>query len=441
MAEPSLNVPVPKKVLIAGDDAAFVPMAKRHLTDLGIGIVTHVTDGKQAWDELDRGGYDLIVMNWQLAALSGIALFNRIRHDPRYTMVPVIACSSKVQLDDFRLLDEFPCSRLLEKPSTQGNFHKTIIAVIQEAEWYRKRRPYTEKLFAQAYHDPERVGKTIKQLLKDAPNPIPASLMVADILYNQGHFQQAEVVFRKVLAYSHDSIPALNGIGKVLYRRGKPEEAFTFLRIAWRRCEQNIERLCLLGELEIGQHDSKSAAQYFEQALKIDTSHEKAHAGVIICRNLDEYVQRNSTVGLPRSFASICNSVGISLIRNEKMDNGLAQYRAALNFLGEDSAASLVMFNIGLGYARWQKWNEAYEWFAKSAEKSPPQFNKSRRWVERLQPMLKQVSGERASTLIQFEDSQDGVVTRLSDDEFHMLQDDDVEVVDVDEGWFEDIYD
>ena len=442
VAERMNNVPEPDRVLIIGDDMSFVPQIKRVLADMVATDVEQIVDGAQAWERLRHEDFDLIVLHWKLAGLSSLALFNRIRSDKQYAMVPVLVASNNLQQDDFRLLDEFPCSHLVELPVSGPEVAKATRAVLEEAEWYLRRRPFVERLFVQAYHDSTRIRHSIKQLLKDAPNPVPASLMVAEILMSQGHLDQAETIYRKVLSYSRDSIPALNGIGKVLYKRGKPEEAFTFLRVAWRQCEKNIERLCLLGELEIGNHDAKSAESYFRQALAIDRDHIKASAGVMICRNLHEYVRRHTAVGLPRSFASVCNSVGISLIRNEEMDRGLEQYEAALKFLGKDPVAGLVMFNMGLGFARWQRWDDAYEWFEKSARLSPPEFKKANQWVERLNRVAGKPAEDRG-TLVAFEEGDEIQVVDapLGSDSSFSVEGADIEEIAVDDSWFEDIYD
>lgn len=62
----------------------------------------------------------------------------------------------------------------------------------------------------------------------------------------------------------------------------------------------------------------------------------------------------------------------------------MAQYRAALQLVSDPYAAAQVMFNLGLGYLRWRKTDEARQWFEAAAAKSGGRLAKARRYREAL---------------------------------------------------------
>ena len=78
---------------------------------------------------------------------------------------------------------------------------------------------------------------------------------------------------------------------------------------------------------------------------------------------VEEFLAHNALHIANRNFASMCNSVGISMIRSQKMPQGIEQYRLALQFLGFSFTGGRVAFNLGLGYLKWGKYHEALEWW------------------------------------------------------------------------------
>jgi len=83
------------KILIAEDDAVsrmlLTSMLKK---ERGYELVA-VNDGQAAWFELERNpGFDLAIIDVMMPGLSGFELLERLRHDARFTNLPVILCSA-----------------------------------------------------------------------------------------------------------------------------------------------------------------------------------------------------------------------------------------------------------------------------------------------------------------------------------------------------------
>lgn len=150
----------------------------------------------------------------------------------------------------------------------------------------------------------------------------------------------------------------------------------------------------MLGEVEAAQQEFESARGYFKQALSVDTDSKKAQAGIELCNSVEDFVAHNARYDVGNNFASMCNTVGISLIRSKKMAEGIAQYQSALNFLGTGFTGGRVAFNLGLGYMKWSKFEESQKWFSKAREMIPNGFPKLDDYIERVTRAIEAQAGE-----------------------------------------------
>jgi CheY-like chemotaxis protein/HPt (histidine-containing phosphotransfer) domain-containing protein len=75
-------LPFPLRVLIAEDNEVNQLVARRMLEEVGASV-TVVPDGQQALSALERGVFDLVIMDCQMPALDGFATTARIRDQER----------------------------------------------------------------------------------------------------------------------------------------------------------------------------------------------------------------------------------------------------------------------------------------------------------------------------------------------------------------------
>src|SRR5690606_33589344 len=118
----------------------------------------------------------------------------------------------------------------------------------------------------------------------------------------------------------------MNELAKVFHAKGQHKKALDLLQNANRISPQNITRLCLLGEVELNLKDPESARAYFEKALDIDPHHEIAKSGIVISDNMAEMMESPEMDRVPRSFASMLNSMGIAFVRSGEYQRGIEQY-------------------------------------------------------------------------------------------------------------------
>ena len=370
-----------RRVLIVDDDEMARILASNYLGRLGYAQVTAVADGEAAWEQVQTSSFDLIILDWQLPRISGLALFNRFRSHAKAKNIPLLVMSGLLKQQDFRLLQEFPCTTLVEKPFTFNLFQTRIEELLRESVWHQQNTALIDALLAAVEGDVAKAEPLVKKLLKEAPNPVPLALLTARRLVRARMLKLAKTLLESVLRLDESSVVAMTELGKVLHLQGHYTEALDVLRPASRLSPQNLQRLCLIGEAELQINDIPSAKVRFDQVLAADPEHPKARAGALLTENLLSAGPNGGLVETAsRGFASLANMRGIAMVRSGQIAKGLEHYQASLVFLRNRDDSARVAFNLGLGYLRWGKRDAAKHWFGKSEAFNSENFDRARHY-------------------------------------------------------------
>ncbi|TWT99214.1 Chemotaxis protein CheA [Botrimarina colliarenosi] len=115
-SEPELNEEsLPPMILLAEDSGFFRTQVKKIFEEKGY-RVADFEDGKLAWEDLDaeNHSYDVIVTDIEMPNMNGFELCHRVKNDPRFSSIPVIALTSlagsadvqhgmEVGIDDYQI--------------------------------------------------------------------------------------------------------------------------------------------------------------------------------------------------------------------------------------------------------------------------------------------------------------------------------------------------
>ena len=88
-----------KTVLIADDDVRNIFSLTRSLENYGMNVISAV-DGKDALNQLDSHKVDLVLMDMMMPEMDGYESTRRIRQNPEYRNLPVIAVTAKAMTGD-----------------------------------------------------------------------------------------------------------------------------------------------------------------------------------------------------------------------------------------------------------------------------------------------------------------------------------------------------
>lgn len=374
---------IARRALVIDDDQILNHQICQILNDYNIAEVDAAFDGQSGWEMVLGGDYEIIIMDWKLPELSGIALFNRIRGVERLMGTPVLVVSGLIQKMDFRLLREFPCTRLLEKPFNHAALIRDVDQLHSEGQWYAEHTEKISALMAVVAADPDHGLRGLKRLVADSPNPQPVLLLAARKLREAEHLELAINILKLVLENDRGSIPAISELGRCLHLLGRFDEAMQFLRRADSMSPANVERLSLMGEVALNRTDADAAHDSFSEALKIDHENRRARKGLRVAGTLAEMMHRPAGVHIKDTFASLMNTVAVNLAHSGEFSSAVERYEEAFHFIAGKEASAKVAFNIGLAYLRWGKIPESHDWFVESAKRGQGRFAKAQDYVEK----------------------------------------------------------
>lgn len=377
------QTPRPRSIALVASDAAFLKILESYAAKATFESILPFASN-EALDQSDKtSAVDVIVLDWDGdGTLSTLALYNRLRRAPSHAITPILAISARVVPEDFRLLREYPASGLLAKPLVFASFQEEIKQLWAERHWYLGNTELMKEIFTAIEENPREVAKELPRVMRSSPNPIPLMILSGRMLADKNRLADAEAVFRRVLQADEANVAALNELGKILYRVGRHAEALETLRACKRLAPHNMERLCLMGQVELTEADPQGARRHFQDALAIDGADPLARAGLKLADNVEEFFARsNGAISVTRNFASLMNTIGITKVRSGAIDEGIEQYKAALPFIGDDVTRAKILFNLGLGNLRKKDFPGAMSWFQQSLEKGGEAFAKSHKYV------------------------------------------------------------
>jgi len=118
-----------RRVLVAEDEPAILDMLERFLAEEGA-AVTGVRDGQEAWEQLAKGNFDLVLADLRMPRLDGRGLYDRIaRHRPELLPRVVFATGDVLRQETLRFLEDVP-NLILLKPLDLGNMRRALSEVL-----------------------------------------------------------------------------------------------------------------------------------------------------------------------------------------------------------------------------------------------------------------------------------------------------------------------
>jgi len=118
-----------RRVLVAEDEPAILDMLERFLAEEGA-AVTGVRDGQEAWEQLAKGDFDLVLADLRMPRLDGRGLYDRIaRHRPELLPRVVFATGDVLRQETLGFLEDVP-NLILLKPLDLGNVRRALSEVL-----------------------------------------------------------------------------------------------------------------------------------------------------------------------------------------------------------------------------------------------------------------------------------------------------------------------
>lgn len=373
----------PLRVLVIEDDEDINNLITNWLHEEGIKKYNGYTCGEIGYGQAMQFKYNIVVLDWKLnEKMSGLAVFNRLRQHEHYANVPILIISGFLGKKDFTILEEFPLTGKCEKPLQKNFFIRTLQELYNESLWYQEQEDRIMSLLEKVPEgNPDLIDK-LRAVAEKSPNPYHLLCHLGKLLREEKRYKEAEQVLKDGLKYKKHSVTIYNELGKVYLEQGQHQIAKEFLKKAMTLSPDNIERICHLGNISLQEMDLKKADIYFKRAMSLDKSDKNVVSGNKLVKNIENWIATSSSV--PDSFASVLNSIGVSMVRDKEYDKGIEHYESAMNHIGDNQTKAKLAFNLGLGYLKWEDPEKALQWFKKSQE-FDPNYEKGNKYIKKIE--------------------------------------------------------
>lgn len=377
---------LPRRVVIVDDEKAVLSALEHAFHDLGVKDVMTFGDGMSASRIIASGAaIDAFIIDWRLPDLGGIALLNRIRSNAAFDRTPVLILSGFLDKRDFQLAAEFPLLALVEKPSHANYVFKKLGDLFRERDFFDAE---AQNLGVEIQGFVPRANfiddrwEILRSRLRQAPRPAPVYFIAIRLLRGRGLENMAEILLQDLVVLDPDCAPALIELGRKKIAAGNLPAATKLLRRAEALAPRNMERLCLLGETQIRSLRSTDAKDTFTDAATIDPKDDRVINGLRIATNMERHMGVIDLAKMQGSLASMLNAIGVVMVREGKIEEGVGHYTSALRYADNDSDWIKLGFNLGLAYMRWQKPVDAAAWFKRAWDRSKGSFFKAKRYFD-----------------------------------------------------------
>ena len=119
-----------KRILVVEDEEAMVDLVKMRLEANGYEVIT-AYDGQEGLDKARKLEPDLIILDLMLPKMDGYKICGLLKADTRYSKIPVIMFTAKVQEDDVKLGKEVGADAYITKPFEPQTLLGEIEALLQ----------------------------------------------------------------------------------------------------------------------------------------------------------------------------------------------------------------------------------------------------------------------------------------------------------------------
>jgi two-component system chemotaxis response regulator CheY len=120
------------RLLVADDNAAMRGIVRTVLSAFGCMHVFEAGSAKQAFETLCREAIDVLIVDWKMQPVDGIALVRRIRADKseRMAYMPIIMLTAYAEPTKVREARDAGVSEFLVKPFCSEGLYRRLVSIV-----------------------------------------------------------------------------------------------------------------------------------------------------------------------------------------------------------------------------------------------------------------------------------------------------------------------
>jgi tetratricopeptide (TPR) repeat protein len=339
-----MATPLDTLVLIVGPNLLYKKTLKQMLRVIGFDKIDEVKDAPTAWETIRRTNPGIVIAQWDMPEMSGMALLKLIRADSEYSETPLLLWTTEITKADVVKAGEAGVNAILIEPLSVENLESKIRIIMEFEMSPTTKKAKTFMAKGDVYLKEERFESALKEYVK-----ILDILESAEVYYNigyiktaQGEYDEALAAFRKATQINQMFAKAYKAMADVYVKMGNKDMAEKYLQMA--------------GDIFLEREMHESAESVFNEILQI----------------------KPDTI-------NVYNSLGILYRRQNRTADSIKLYEKAIKINPSDEN---IHFNMGRAYLDLENPQMAKKCFLK-ALKINPSFDTARGMIEAIDSMEK----------------------------------------------------
>ncbi len=132
------------RVLVVDDNPHMRKLVVAVLQAVGVRDLFESHDGEHAWAHLRESNPDVIILDWQMAGMTGLEFVQLLRNSPRSpnVFVPVIMLTGHTHIDHVRQARDAGVNEFLAKPVSVKAILSRLLSVIEHPRPYIRNSTY-----------------------------------------------------------------------------------------------------------------------------------------------------------------------------------------------------------------------------------------------------------------------------------------------------------
>ncbi len=356
-----------KSCMLVEPDAAARQKIELLLKQLGIAQIRSFTDAEPALAWIKTAPKpELVIFAWQLKSVPGPVFVQRLREIIGQGL-PVTVMSKELTERDMPVLRELGVTDRIKKPIEDQKFLKEVIWVIHQDRTPSEPLVLQQKIRqAMAEQDFQRLAAYTKRYMDSTKtSETEKTLMQAELAYFRNNFTSAKSLALQALKKGPPSVEILNLLGKSLMKLRDFEMALRCLENAEVVSPNNVRRICQMAEAQLERGEEKAYGELIEQAMDLDPDSQAV--AEVETKSALVHGDSKKAKSLMQSLQSLINIVSftnnraISLIRNDRFEDGTSLYNEAIQAVPDANVEvqAVLHYNLGLALGRMNRLAEA----------------------------------------------------------------------------------
>jgi len=354
---PAKDGPITRAILFVSRDTVRAVLM-RELSNYGIPEIKAQESLADCIEDLKKNPTSLLVIDWEHGEEPVAKALTAAQGPHRVDTRPIFFLALDISERVVSIAHEYNVSLIHTGEISKADIVKHLDDIVHNALMSPIcRQTFREVAELRRKGDKAMVVSKLRDLCDREPTNLRASVELGFSYCEANMLDDAERWLHSVASRYPNDLRTKHLQARCAMRRGQFDKAFETLQEASLISPNNVERLVELGNILLNMDRVKDAMVRFHEALKLDENNKEAKTGRSQCKMLlgqvNEAVKLLGQMDNPEELASVFNGAAILAIRQQRFEQGLDLYKAAIGFLSHDnSSVARVFFQHGRGFGQ-----------------------------------------------------------------------------------------